>query len=1245
MATDLGQPRSPATKHDAFARAQLAKAEARIRALDLAAALFGFLAGTCAFAVLMVLCDKRWELSATARQGAFLLYLLGAAVYLAYTVVRPLRRRVNPLYAAMRMEETLDGAKNSVINWVDLRRSELPPAITAAVGQRAARDLARADLEQAISGKRAGWSGGLAGIMFVLFVTLFIMFGPRQFLSLFRRSFVPFTFAGISKQTILTVVRPENGDATLPIGRSVTIGVQVTGRVPNPKNPDALRLLYRYQESDPFIERPLQHESADEWAISINANDVQNGFWYKVAGGDDETPEYRITVRATPLLTDFRAVYHFRVYTGRPDELRKDRKLEAVRGTEVALRVRTNRAVKEAFIDLDAGATKKALRADRLENDAEGFQARFVLEESGQYRIRYTSTEGETYFDPTSFPIVAQPDKPPVVKLTKPGQDISLPANGVLQLEGDATDDFGVKSMVLRLQMADGQKLNSQPYRSEKALKLPGGGHPLMVEYKDFVDLSKLPGPGGRPLAVGDVLEYWLEATDACDYPQPNVFASKHFRVKLTEPVKDPMQQQKEKEKAEQQKKEHEAKQDQDNKKEDKARQEEAKRRDEEIKNQDEPKNGGQEPGSNGQQGNKPEKNEGNKDGKDPADQGQKGNNGKPEQDPKKEELNNTKERLEKELAKNEPNKDQQPGADQGQKNGNDKDGKNQQNDGQKGGDNQPKDQPGQGDKKNDGKGDAKADPKQEPGKEKGAGQQEQKPDKGDAKDDGKKQGGEKPADEKNGGAKGDKDGQGQPKDRGSAKSGDDKNGMGKGGDSKPQAGKEPGQAKNDGKNEPSPKPGEGKPGDNKGGQPDGGQKPAAEKPAGNNPMQGGKSDGKPGGDKGQTADGKPTGDAKEKPGEPNKGASKDGGERAGANERKAEPRDGGMKPDGAQPGEDKNAPKDGKRETIAKSQPKGDRKPMGDPEERRTELPDDEKLARLLRDLKSKDPQTRQKARDELEKMTDEQFDDLRQAQKDALEGKKPDAGRRKRERDERDDASGKNIAKSKPSPDKDGKGKDGEPCADCKNNGPAKDGAGQSKPGQQGEGAKGQADAKDRGEQGKGGNQPGNEGQPADGEATAKGKGKTEDGTRNGSGVPEAGGKANARVGEGQPDGNADAQPEPARFQDRSGVLQLEEFKRKIDKKILKDANISEEDYRAFLKAYEEMLKRPQAQARGNETLPAPKTGSTLPSVGARQVKPTGTATDVKAGARPQPPPRYRDAYREFTRQLASPDARDGK
>jgi hypothetical protein len=596
MATDLGRVKSPATnKYDAVVASQLEQAEKRIRLLDLTAGLLGFAALSLAYIVLMVVCDANWMLTARTRQLSLIVFLIGSGAYLFWAVLRPLRLPVNPYYAARQVEQQLPNAKNSIVNWVDLHAQPLPPAIRGALGQRAAKDVAQVDLEQAIGGRRAGWMGGLAGIFAVAFVAAFLILGRAPFLSLLKRTFNPFAVAaGISTRTQLAILNPVGGDAVVTVGQIIHFVVDVGGKVPDPKAADAVRLLYRYEEGDPWLERPLVQEANREWTVSLTAGEIKNGFWYRVAGGDAVTPEYRVSVRAAPAITDFLATYHFRPYVVRADELRRERDLKELRGTEVLLRVRTNRTLSKGWLEFEGKNGKSTVLGSLDPTEPHTVHVRYVLNEDGKYRLFFQPAEEESFGDADAFDVTAIPDAPPVVELTEPGKDIRLPADALLSVGGKAGDDIGVQSVRLRMRVIGGDKLQDKPYRSDEQMRLADGGYPREVEYKDFVELSGVRGEDGRAVALraGMELEYWLEASDACDYPQAGVTESKRFRVLLTEPEKNQDKQKQDKEQAEKEKKQHEQQQDQKRRKEEQQRQQqkqeqEARNREEENKSKE----------------------------------------------------------------------------------------------------------------------------------------------------------------------------------------------------------------------------------------------------------------------------------------------------------------------------------------------------------------------------------------------------------------------------------------------------------------------------------------------------------------------------------------------------------------------------------------------------------------------------------------------------------------------------------
>ena len=145
MATDLGQGKSPPTaKYENFVKAQLARAEGRIRALDLTAALLGFAAATLVYGVVVALLDRLLELPPVVRQGACVVYLLAALAYLTAYVFAPLSRRINPYFAARQLEAQSAGVEEQ-------RRQLARPA---------RRELAARDPRRRRSARRQGPRSG-----------------------------------------------------------------------------------------------------------------------------------------------------------------------------------------------------------------------------------------------------------------------------------------------------------------------------------------------------------------------------------------------------------------------------------------------------------------------------------------------------------------------------------------------------------------------------------------------------------------------------------------------------------------------------------------------------------------------------------------------------------------------------------------------------------------------------------------------------------------------------------------------------------------------------------------------------------------------------------------------------------------------------------------------------------------------------------------------------------------------------
>lgn len=546
MAAVLEPKTDPASKYATQVDEQIDQATDRIRFHDLAFGGVLLLVIGLVYTIAAVVLDKYLVLPEWVRQVGLLGFLTTVAAVAYFTIIRPLRRQINPMYAAVQVEKTIDNAKNSVAGYVESRQNGgVNQAVQAAMAGRAARSMGQADLNRAVDHRSLLYTGAIGIVALLALVVLFFVFRPTQFTSLLGRAFVPFTSPPIATRTQLTLVRPESGDLTITAGQSVQITVHVGGKIPNAESPERVRLLLRHNPADPnYIPVALEPgETARDWQVRVPDYLIQNGFWYKVAGGDAETPEYKVTVRSLPLFTEYEARYEFPAYVRRQPEVRKDARLEAYRGTKVTLIARTNREVRDGRADIDP--TGERVVGKPVPGQPDSLRFDFKLNESGTYKLTFTATTGERNADPPAYGIRVIADEAPVIEITAPADDpVRLPANGFLAVDAKIGDDFGIDTVVLKMRLlgAIDIPLADVPFQGGKSfLRASDNTWPTNLDYKDSVPFAQLKDATGAAVALkeGMAIEYWLEATDNCTEPKPNVGKSKVRRVELLPPKKD----------------------------------------------------------------------------------------------------------------------------------------------------------------------------------------------------------------------------------------------------------------------------------------------------------------------------------------------------------------------------------------------------------------------------------------------------------------------------------------------------------------------------------------------------------------------------------------------------------------------------------------------------------------------------------------------------------------------------------
>src|SRR5262245_49426314 len=204
MAT-VQEPRS-ARRAEQFVQQELARAVRRVRLLELTRAALGLVIAVMAYGLTMMLLDRWLNLPQAVRQITFVGFGLFVLGYIWFVLLGPIRRAVNPYYAALQVEQTIPDAKNSLVNWLDLHDDNLPQGVVNAIGERAADDLKESNVDEAINSKSVIWLAGITVGLFLGLAVSFIIFRGDQFGSLLGRAFSPFGLnRGIVKQTRISI--------------------------------------------------------------------------------------------------------------------------------------------------------------------------------------------------------------------------------------------------------------------------------------------------------------------------------------------------------------------------------------------------------------------------------------------------------------------------------------------------------------------------------------------------------------------------------------------------------------------------------------------------------------------------------------------------------------------------------------------------------------------------------------------------------------------------------------------------------------------------------------------------------------------------------------------------------------------------------------------------------------------------------------------------------------------------------
>jgi hypothetical protein len=544
-------------EYEKYIDQQLTKTARQVQGMDIATGLMCWLAGALAYLLAAAAVDH-WALAGGlgtwGRWLALFGLLAGSGWFLARRVLPPLLNRINPVYSAHTIERGRPQLKNSLVNFLLLRREprELSEAVRDALQSQAASGLAAAPVEHSID-RSPLVRFALVLLGAVLVSALYIMFSPKDPLRSAARVILPwasierptrFTIADIQAEVVETGRKFTGGPAEVFYGQRIKITAAAVNRGRAAEEPIVLRFTTADgSANDQALTLESRERNADivlpagTLAAAVGGG-MQQSLDYTLTAGDAVAGPFHIKVLAAPSIEIEAIEYEFPAYTKLPKRTLADRgDVNALEGTRVVVRAKANQEIAQAWIDLDCDGRRDATMVTKGQEAGGNFL--LALQEdrrtpvNGQYLLRFKNEDGFENPQPIRYRIEVTPDLAPEIAWESPREidaPREQPIDEPLELMFAASDkDFELASVKLRAEVETEDKAAKKPW--ETSLLAKPTAEKWTSNATAFI-------PEKHGYTAGQTVLLWGEASDNRQ-PKPNVVETPKLRVTLR-PPRDP---------------------------------------------------------------------------------------------------------------------------------------------------------------------------------------------------------------------------------------------------------------------------------------------------------------------------------------------------------------------------------------------------------------------------------------------------------------------------------------------------------------------------------------------------------------------------------------------------------------------------------------------------------------------------------------------------------------------------------
>ena len=460
-------------------------------------------------AALDALVDLPWA----ARAFIFLCNVAGSGWLLWRDSILPFRKPLNDDDVALMVEHAIPEFRTRFIASIQLARKsdmEKPHTLVRALLAETAAAAAKLNFRNVIKTRRMMRSL-LAAIVIVVGSAALFQFGGSASLLLLKRAML-FNIHLPHKTNILSIT----GDKKIGVGEDFKLEVTAGGVLPVSGQVTVTTPAGQVRQF------ALERDPAHAGTYHALVRSQQDSFTYMVKLNDDTSDVYHVTMMQRPAVGEVACEQVYPAYARLAPQKRSTGDLSLLAGSTLKITARSTLPLDKASLRLTGIDNEIPMRIDPADKMSISGEIPIPAKDLTGFSIHLLSTEGAESGENATYRIDIVPDQPPTVSIIYPARREELATEKArLLIAFEAKDDFGIAKVDLHYTVDQGP---------EKVVPLDLGGRTdrTVSRHYDW-ELGKFT----PPLAVGNIVEFWITVTDTNDVTGPGIGTSEHYQTKI----------------------------------------------------------------------------------------------------------------------------------------------------------------------------------------------------------------------------------------------------------------------------------------------------------------------------------------------------------------------------------------------------------------------------------------------------------------------------------------------------------------------------------------------------------------------------------------------------------------------------------------------------------------------------------------------------------------------------------------